>query len=168
MASDPKTPPRTPTSGSENAPTPRLGSGRAGRRKPRTLKQHLLRRLVVLVPASLLAILVMKMGWLDQAADKIQFDRLAWFDNTKLVEHLRVLVTHNGMTDVPAKCLVPIVNGNDPPEATRIDFMERSNNGCPGKPGSFDRLFTIKVNRADRLLATDQGTPGRFHAMAQQ
>ncbi|BAT19317.1 MULTISPECIES: hypothetical protein [Asaia] len=157
MASEPKTP--------SQPGAPRLGSGR---RKPRTLKQHLLRRLIVLVPASLLAILVMKMGWLDQAADKIQFDRLAWFDNTKLVEHLRVMVTHNGMTDVPAKCLVPILNGNDPPDATRIDFMQRSNDGCPGKPGTFDRLFTIKVNRADRMLATDQGTPGRFHAMSQQ
>ncbi|GBR07374.1 MULTISPECIES: hypothetical protein [Asaia] len=157
MASDPKNTSRTDA--------PKLGSGR---RKPRTLKQHLLRRLVVLVPVSLLAIVVMKMGWLDQAADKIQFDRLAWFDNTKLVEHLRVMVTHNGMTTVPAKCLVPIINGNDPPEATRVDFMQRSNDGCPGKAGTFDRLFTIKVNRADRLLATDQGSPGRFHAMAQQ
>ncbi|WP_438382052.1 hypothetical protein ABHV46_14395 [Asaia sp. BMEF1] len=157
MASDP-----------QNTPRPGAAKLGSGRRKPRTLKQHLLRRLIVLVPVSLLAVLVMKMGWLDQAADKIQFDRLAWFDNTKLVEHLRVMVTHNGMTDVPPKCLVPIINGNDPPDATRVDFMQRSNDGCPGKAGTFDRLFTIKVNRADRLLATDQGSPGRFHAMAQQ
>lgn len=147
-----------------DTPTPRLGSGW---RKPRTLRQHLIRRLFVLVPAALLGIVVMKMGWLDQAADKIQFDKLAWFDDTKLVEHLRVMVTHNGMTDVPSRCLIPIVNGADPANATRIDFMSKGTKDCPAKPGSFDKLFTIKVDRADRILATDYGTPGRFHPMPQ-
>ncbi|AOX19626.1 hypothetical protein [Kozakia baliensis] len=142
---------------------PRFGTGR---RKPRTLRQHIARRLLVLVPASLLAVVVMKMGWLEQAADRLQFDKLAWFDNTKLVEHLRVTVTHDGLTDVPSRCLVPVLNGDDPPNATRVDFMSKGTKGCPAKPGSFEKLFTIKVDRADRILYTDAGSPGQFRLLS--
>lgn len=146
---------------------PGLGAGRNGLRprKPRTLKQHLIRRLLVVIPASLLMIVVMKTGWLDMAADRLTFNKLAWFDNTKLVEHLRVLVRHNGMTDEPARCLVFLVNGDDPPTAMRVDVMAKHTEGCPHPDKKPQQLFTVRVDKVDRMLTTDAGSPGVFHPM---
>lgn len=148
-----------------NDKEPRLSGKRGKRRGPRSVKQHIMRRLLVVIPASVLMIVLMKAGVLDVAADKMTFNKLAWFDDTKLVEHLRVLVTHNGMTSQPGKCLVFIVNGNDPPQATRIDVMAKHIKGCPEPDKEPEKLFTIRVDKADRELATDQGTPGKFRPM---
>ncbi|GAJ29908.1 hypothetical protein AA0498_0983 [Acidomonas methanolica] len=148
--------------GTNKTSTPRLGSGRG---KPRTMRQHIIRRLLVVLPASLLMVVLMKTGVLDVAADRMTFDKLAWFDDTKLVEHLRILVTHNGMTDEPGRCLVFIVNGNDPLNAQRIDVMAKHIKGCPDPDGKPQMLFTIRVDKADRELQTDHGTPGVFHPM---
>lgn len=133
--------------------------------KPRSLKGLLLRRLSVLIPMALLAMIVVRLGWLDRLVDKVQFDRLAWFDNTKLVQHLRTVASHRGLTALPGKCLIPLVHGDDPPTATRIDFMQRGASGCPGPSNRFERLFTIIANRTARTLSTDAGSPGRFHSL---
>ncbi|AQS86821.1 hypothetical protein A0U93_01365 [Neoasaia chiangmaiensis] len=144
-----------------------LGNLKRPPRKPRTLRQHLIRRLLVVIPASLLMVVLMKSGWIDFAADRMTFDKLSWFDNTKLVEHLRILVRHDGLTDEPAHCLMFIVNGDDPPNATRIDVMAKHVGNCPNPNGEFPKLFTVKVDKAERLLFTDAGTPGNFRPMPQ-
>lgn len=155
--------------GSDTTSTRKLGLGNLRRppRKSRTLKQHLFRRLLVVIPASLLMVVLMKSGWLDFAADHMTFDKLSWFDNTKLVEHLRILVRHDGLTDEPANCLIFIVNGDDPPNAMRVDVMGKHVGNCPNPDKSFPKLFTVKVDKPNRELFTDAGSPGIFRPMAQ-
>ncbi|ACI52912.1 conserved hypothetical protein [Gluconacetobacter diazotrophicus PA1 5] len=138
-------------------------------RRPRlTMRQRIVRRLLMVVPLALLAVLAARMGWLDQAADRITFDHASWFDDTALVEHFRTVVTHNGMTDAPGRCLLFIVNGNDPPDAARFDVMEKHSGSCPPAKDAKDplpKLFTLKVDRVDKTVQTDWGSPGTFHPM---
>lgn len=135
------------------------------RRPKRTLRQHILRRVLIIIPVALLALLAAKMGWLPKAADKVQFNDLAWFDDTKLTEHLRLLVKDQGLLDAPRRCVVPIINGADPANAVHVQFLVRATDGCPGIDGKTATAFTILVNKADRILQNDAGSPGRFHLM---
>ena len=100
--------------------------------KKRTLRQHILRRLALVLPISLLVIVLAKSGVLDTMADRYTFKPESWFEDTALVRHLRVLVTHNGMSHDRPDCLLFVVNGNDAPTATRIDVMQKHSGTCPG------------------------------------
>ncbi|GAN98969.1 MULTISPECIES: hypothetical protein [Komagataeibacter] len=135
------------------------------RRGPVTLKQRIVRRVLMIVPMAALVFLVGRMGWLDQAADKLTFSRTSWFDNTALVEHFRTIVTHNGMTSDSKDCLLFVVNGNDPPDATRIDVMEKHSGKCPGDRNTLPRLFTLQIDRIDQKVQTDWQSPGVFHPL---
>ena len=143
---------------------PRL-SGR--KRAPLTIRQRIVRRVLMVIPMALLAFIVMRMGWLDQAADRLTFSKVSWFDNTALVEHFRTIVTHNGMTHDRKDCLLFVLNGNDPPDATNLDVMERHSGSCPGDRNTLPRLFTLRVDRLSQSVQTDWQTPGVFHAMPQ-
>lgn len=141
-----------------------------GRRGRLTMRQRIVRRLVMVVPMALLAVVAARMGWLDQAADQITFRHANWFDDTALVEHFRTVVTHNGMTDLPGRCVLFIVNGNDPPDATRFDVMAKHSGSCPGAKdpalkNTLPRLFTLRVDRVDQTVQTDWGSPGTFHSL---
>ncbi|KXV79995.1 hypothetical protein AD936_00205, partial [Gluconobacter japonicus] len=97
--------------------------------------------------------------------DKFTFNKLSWFDNTALVEHLRLVVTNDGLTDMPKKCLVFVVNGNAADNNPIIDVLGRHGNGCPGDKPSADKLFSVKVDRSEQTLQTDAGTPGSFRQL---
>jgi len=128
------------------------------------LRQHIVRRLLMVVPTALLAILCLKMGWLDNAADKLSFSQTSWFDNTALVEHLRVVLPRKGLTDgTPGRCLLFIVNGNSPMNGTLIDVLQKHNGGCGGDPKELPKLMTVRVDRPDAIIETDKGSPGTFH-----
>ncbi|QDH24115.1 hypothetical protein D5366_01260 [Neokomagataea tanensis] len=149
------------TTNNTNNTAPRLGRGR---RKPRTLKQHFLRRLLVIVPAFLLMFVIVKSGWLDVSYDKIRFNELSWFDNTALVEHLRLVVTHDGLTDLPRNCLVfSLLNGDVSNNVVDMDVLGRHGHDCPGDKPSADKLFSLKVDRTGHTIQTDAGSPGNFH-----
>ncbi|CCT58901.1 hypothetical protein [Acetobacter pasteurianus] len=129
----------------------------------RTLRQHILRRLAIVLPLSLMTILLAKTGTLDRLVDSYTFKPASWFDDTALVRHLRLKVTHNGMTHDRSDCLLFVVNGNDAPTASRIDVMEKHSGTCPGPKDDLPKLFTLRVDRLNRLVYSDQGSPGVFH-----
>ncbi|OAZ75048.1 hypothetical protein SRCM100623_00472 [Acetobacter pasteurianus] len=129
----------------------------------RTLRQHILRRLAIVLPLSLMMILLAKTGTLDRLVDSYTFKPASWFDDTALVRHLRLKVTHNGMTHDRPDCLLFVVNGNDAPTASRIDVMEKHSGTCPGSKDDLPKLFTLRVDRLNRLVYSDQGSPGVFH-----
>ncbi|GBQ71867.1 hypothetical protein AA103196_2901 [Ameyamaea chiangmaiensis NBRC 103196] len=140
---------------------------RSGAPRPRrTLRQHIVRRLLLVLPAGLLAVVLMRMGWLDQAADKLTFSQTSWFDNTALVEHLRVVLPHKGVTDgTPGRCLLFIVDGNSPMNATLIEVLQKHTGSCSGDPKDLPKLMTVRVDRPDGVIETDKGTPGTFHLL---
>ncbi|MBS1000974.1 hypothetical protein JK169_08090 [Acetobacter persici] len=140
-------------------PTPPL----RGPFRKRTLRQHVLRRLALVVPISVLVIVLAKTGTLDTLTDRYTFRPESWFDDTALVRHLRVMVTHNGMTPIKPDCLLFIVNGNDPPTASRIDVMQKTSGSCPGPKGDLPKLFTLRIDRMNRIIMSDQGSPNTFH-----
>ncbi|MFT8718720.1 hypothetical protein [Acetobacter sp.] len=131
--------------------------------KGRTLKQHIVRRLVLVLPITVLMIVLAKTGAMDRLVDRYTFKPLSWFDDTALVQHLRLTVTHNGMTGDRPDCLLFVVNGNSPPTGTLIDVMEKHSGSCPNPDGSLPKLFTLRVDRPAQRVETDQGTPGEFH-----
>ncbi|GBQ94402.1 hypothetical protein AA23498_2018 [Acetobacter nitrogenifigens DSM 23921 = NBRC 105050] len=138
---------------------PGVGFGK----KPRTLRQHIIRRLIMVVPLSLGAIFLARSGILDRMVDSYTFQPTSWFDDSALVRHLRNVVTHNGMTGDRPDCLLFIVDGNSPPDGTKIDVMEKHSGSCPNPDKSLPKLFTLKVDRVDRQVFSDQGSPGTFH-----
>ncbi|AKR47580.1 MULTISPECIES: hypothetical protein [Acetobacter] len=144
-----------------NTPSPKM-TGRGPFAK-RTLRQHILRRLAIVLPLSLMMILLAKTGTLDRLVDSYTFKPASWFDDTALVRHLRLKVTHNGMTHDRPDCLLFVVNGNDAPTASRIDVMEKHSGTCPGPKDDLPKLFTLRVDRLNRLVYSDQGSPGVFH-----
>ncbi|PMP98628.1 hypothetical protein [Komagataeibacter saccharivorans] len=135
------------------------------RRTPLSLKQRILRRVMMIVPMAALVFLVGRMGWLDQAADKLTFSRTSWFDNTAVVEHFRTIVTHNGMTSDAKDCLLFVINGNDPPDATRLEVLEKHSGKCPGDRNTLPHLFTIQIDRLNQTAQTDWQSPGMFHPL---
>lgn len=135
------------------------------RRAPLGLKQRILRRVMMIVPMAALVFLVGRMGWLDQAADKLTFSRTSWFDNTAVVEHFRTIVTHNGMTSDAKDCLLFVINGNDPPDATRLEVLEKHSGKCPGDRNTLPHLFTIQIDRLNQTAQTDWQSPGMFHPL---
>lgn len=145
-----------------NTPSPKKMTGRGPFAK-RTLRQHILRRLAIVLPLSLMMILLAKTGTLDRLVDSYTFKPASWFDDTALVQHLRLKVTHNGMTHDRPDCLLFVVNGNDAPTASRIDVMEKHSGTCPGPKDDLPKLFTLRVDRLNRIVYSDQGSPGAFH-----
>ncbi|GAB6966282.1 hypothetical protein JCM25156A_03190 [Komagataeibacter kakiaceti JCM 25156] len=146
-------------------PTPPATPRLTRRRAPLTLRRRILRRVFMIVPMAALVFLVGRMGWLDQAADKLTFSRMSWFDNTALVEHFRTIVTHNGMTSDAKDCLLFVLNGNDPPDATRIDVLEKHSGACPGDRNTLPHLFTLQIDRLGQTAQTDWQSPGLFHPL---
>ncbi|WP_194149536.1 hypothetical protein [Oecophyllibacter saccharovorans] len=133
------------------------------RRTPRTLKQHLMRRLMVVLPAALLMWVIMKTGMMNAVYDKMTFKDLSWFDNTALVEHLRTRLIQDGLTDLPGQCLVFLVNGADKDPVT-IEVLGREGNGCPGAKPDAKTLFKVRVERGARRMFSDANNPGHFQA----
>ncbi len=88
-----------------------------------------------------------------------------WHNDYKTVEHLRDQVVTSGLTHDAKDCLLFIINGNDAPSAQRFEVMEKHSGACPGQRGQLPHLFTLRVDREHGVVETDQGSPGRFHAM---
>ncbi|NHN87259.1 hypothetical protein [Acetobacter conturbans] len=149
--------------GSPNGPR-RFSSGPF---KGRTLRQHIMRRLILVLPLSMLMIVLAKSGMMDRLLDRYTFKQTSWFDDTSLVQHLRLTVTHNGMTGDRPDCLLFVVNGDSPPTGTLIDVMQKHSGSCPNPDGSLPKLFTLRVDRTGQRVDTDQGTPGLFHPIPQ-
>lgn len=145
---------------SKPSPLPQRGPFRK-----RTLRQHVLRRMALVVPISVLMIVLAKTGVIDTLTDRYTFRPESWFDDTALVRHLRVVVTHNGMTNIKPDSLLFVVNGNDPPTGSRIDVMQKTSGSCPGPKGELPKLFTLRIDRMNHVIMSDQGSPTQFHPM---
>ncbi|WP_428392969.1 hypothetical protein [Lichenicoccus sp.] len=91
-----------------------------------------------------------------------------WNRDYAVVEHLRDLVIRDGLTRDPKACLLFVINGNDPPQAQRIQVWQKRSKGCPvqgSTKGALPVLFTLLVDRDHHTVQDDQGSPGRFHAL---
>ena len=152
----------TDTNKTPTAARPTIGAKRGPFAK-RTLRQHILRRLAMVLPLTLLMLVLAKSGILERMVDRYTFSAQSWYNDTALVQHLRLKVTQNGMTHDKPECLLFVVNGNDQPTASRIDVMEKSTGTCPAPKGELNKLFTLKVDRMNRVILSDQGSPGFFH-----
>nr|WP_298797004.1 hypothetical protein [uncultured Acetobacter sp.] len=133
--------------------------------RKRTMRQHILRRLALVVPISVMMIVLAKTGVMETLTDRYTFRSESWYDDTALVHHLRVMVTHNGMTQIKPDCLLFVVNGNDPPTGSRIDVMQKTSGTCPGPKGDLPKLFTLRVDRMNHVIMSDQGSPDLFHPL---
>ena len=92
-----------------------------------------------------------------------------WNRDYAVVEHLRDLVVRDGLTRDRKACLLFVINGNDPPQAQRIQVWQKRIKGCPTQPGAtkgaLPVLFTLRVDREHHTVQDDQGSPGQFHAL---
>jgi hypothetical protein len=140
-------------------PAPRSLRGRS--RQPMTARR-LVRRVVLglLVGCALLA--VGRSGALDPLLQRVAPERLDWNNDYAVVEHLRARIVRDRLTPVAGRCLLFIINGNDPPTAVRFRVMEKPTDGCPAAKGTLPQLFTVRVDRPAGHAETDAGSPGQF------
>lgn len=142
-----------------------------------TLRQqflrHIFRRFVLVLPICALMIILAQNDIIETLIDHYTFNKpQSWFDNPTLIRHLRLLITHNGMTSNKPKCLLFIIHGDDPITATRIDVLEKqsppcSHNARDPHPSLLSplphHLFTLRINRLQQSIETDQNSIGNFH-----
>ena len=150
----PSAPPVDPTT----IPTPPQRPG------ARTARSRIVQRVLVALMAGLVLLALQRFGLLDRLSN-VAPSNLDWSSDYPLVEHLRRLVVQDGLTHDSPDCLLFVINGNDPPDGSRMDVMEKHSGSCPGTRGQLPRLFTLKVNRVARSVATDAGSPGSFHPL---
>lgn len=137
------------------------------------LRQHIFRRLILVLPICALMIILAQNDIMETLIDRYTFNKpQSWFDNPALIRHLRLLITHNGMTSAKPECLLFIIHGNDPITASRIDVLEKKSPPCSHTnhehhPSLLSplphHLFTLRVNRLHQNIETDQNSPGIFH-----
>ena len=143
-----------PRPGSGRSPRPRLGA-----------RGQVLRRVLLAGLIGLSLLLLDRAGLLERWLGAGGPRGLNWNNDYQVVEYLRPLVVRRGLTGDSKDCLLFIINGNDPPDASRFDVMEKHSGSCPGARGQLPKLFTLRVDRVDHRVATDAGSPGQFHPL---
>ena len=134
------------------------------RRGARTARSRIVQRVLVALMAGLALLALQRFGLLDRLSGGA-LSNLDWSSDYPLVEHLRRQVVRDGLTHDSPDCLLFVINGNDPPDASRMDVMEKHSGSCPGTRGQLPRLFTLKVNRVAHSVGSDAGSPGSFHPL---
>ncbi len=132
---------------------------------PRTTRRQLATRVAAIVLAGALVVVLHFTGVLPRLQQRYFPDPVDWHNDYSTVEHLRDQVVATGLTHDAKQCLLFIINGNDPPSLQRFQVMEKHSGTCPGQRGQLPHLFTLRVNRENGVVETDQGSPGVFHAM---
>ena len=155
---------RRPTAPAPRPPAPPVPAppGRGIRRSPRA---RLLQRVLVALLAGLALVALQRFGLLDRLSGGAMPRGLDWSNDYQLVEQLRRVVVRNGLTHDSGDCLLFVINGNDPPDASRMDVMEKHSGACPGTRGQLPKLFTLKVDRVAHAVQDDAGSPGSFHPL---
>lgn len=145
--------PSAPAAGPAAA-RPRLGA-----------RSRAIRRILLAALVGLSLLLLDRSGLLERWLGQTRMSGLNWTNDYAMVEYLRPLVVRRGLTRDDPNCLLFIINGNDPPAASRFEVMEKHSGACPGPRGQLPKLFTIRVDRVGHALATDAGSPGLFHPL---
>ena len=158
--------PREPASARKPPPAPKPVTSPKAALAPWSRRQ-LRTRVAAIVAAGVLVVVLHFTGLLDVLQRRIFPPPVHWASDYSVVEHLRGQVIARGLTHDAPDCLLFIINGNDPPEAQHIRVMEKHNAACPGTPGELPRLFTLLVDRGAGSVQSDDGSPGRFHPLAQ-
>ena len=145
-----------------------LNRGTGGRRA-RPMTGGRIARRMLLVAALVAAVFLTQRGTFQRVTDGFFAPRIDWHSDYAMSERLYDLVVRRRLTDVPRACLLLNIHGEDPPTATNLDVFERPTPACmgadAGKLHTLPRIFGLRVDRDAGLVATDAGTPGRFHPL---
>ncbi|WP_171833462.1 hypothetical protein [Lichenicola cladoniae] len=128
-------------------------------------RSRLVRRVLMALLAGVAILLLERTGVMEHFLSQVAPARFDWNNDYQLVEHLRRVVVDEGLTHDRKDCLLFIINGNDPPDASRLQVMEKHSGSCPGAKGELPKLFTVRVNRLTHTVQTDAGTTGTFHPL---
>ena len=108
-------------------------------------------------------------GAFQRVSDDLFGPRIDWHNDYAMSEYLYDRIVRRGLTGVGRACLLLNIHGEDPPRSTGIDVFERPTPACMGpearKLHLLPRLFGLRVDRDAGLVATDAGTPGRYHPL---
>lgn len=134
--------------------------------KPRlSLKRRIWRRILIMLPITALVWGLAYTGKLDILADRLSTSQMNWMNDYQLIEHLRHVVVEKGLTHDQKDCLLFVTNGNDPLNAVRMRVMEKHVGKCPGDKNTLPLLFTLKVDKINKTVESDYGSPGEFHPL---
>lgn len=136
--------------------------------RPAARGGRLVRRLL-LVAALGAAVVLTQRGTVRQFSDRLFRSQIDWHNDYAMVMRLEDMIVDRHLTNVTRPCLLMNIHGGDPPDATAIDVYERPTAACMGDAGKklrvLPRLFGLRVDRDTGTVATDAGTPERFHPL---
>jgi hypothetical protein len=135
-----------------------------GRRRA-TPRARIVQRVLIALMAGLALLVLERMGLLNRLSAGVMPAQLNWSNDYQLVEYFRTVVVQDGLTHDAKDCLLFVINGNDPPNAVRMEVLEKHSGSCPGTRGQLPKLFTLKVDRLAHSVQTDAGSPGLFHPL---
>ena len=96
---------------------------------------------------------------------KIFPPKVDWANDYAMVQELRRRIAADGLSDAKPNCLLFIINGNDPPNDTRVRVLGKHNAECGGDPKTMPDLFLVKVDRAHGTATADAGQRGQFEPL---
>jgi hypothetical protein len=125
---------------------------------------------MVLVAVLVAAAVATQWSGFQGLSDQVFGTRIDWSNDYQTTTHLYDVIARRHLAAVPKACLLIIVDGTTPPEATRMGVYERPTKACLGEaPVPAKRLpylFDLLVDRTAGRVQTDAGSPGHFHPLS--
>ncbi len=126
-------------------------------------------RRVILAVVLVVAAVATQWSGFTALTDRVFGPRIDWMNDYQTTTHLYDVIVRRHLTDVPKRCLLIIVDGTTPPQATRMGVYERPTTACmgsvPAPTHRLPRLFDLLVDRTAGRVQTDRGSPGHFHPL---
>lgn len=128
-----------------------------------SIKQRIWKRVAIALLLSGGIIFSQKMGWLDHFTNQIMKQKINWSNNQEVIQYLKQLTADRHLTDIPANCLIPVINNDDGGSILPVEFHEKHNTECQNTRPDFPVVFTFHVNRLNGNIQIDKGSPNHFY-----
>lgn len=130
-----------------------------------SVKKRIMQRVIIALIFSGSIIFAEKMGWLDHFADTITKEKINWTNNQQVVQYLKQIITDKKLSDIPSKCLIPVINNDDGSSILNVEIHAKHNQECVNTQTNFPTIFTFRINRLNGNIQFDKGSPNHFYPL---
>lgn len=130
-----------------------------------SLKKRIIQRVIVALLLSGGIIFCQEMGWLDQLTDQFVRQKIDWSNNQSVIKYLKQIITDKNLTEIPLRCLIPVINNDDGSTILNVEIHEKHNQECLNTRKNFPTIFTFRVNRQNGSIQIDKNTPNHFYPL---
>ncbi|CAK7192093.1 hypothetical protein COMNV_00276 [Commensalibacter sp. Nvir] len=126
-------------------------------------RKRIWQRVLIALFLSAGIIFAQKAGWLDQFSRQLTQQHMNWSNNSDVIAYLKKIVANNQLTKTSPHCLVYVINNDNGQETVRVEVREQHNSVCTNTRKDFPLLFTFEINRIQKTVQIDKGSPNHFY-----